>query len=82
MRVDITGSEVVIVSVRPWFQDKTQMIDSPIAKVKWVNTQKVWKLYWMRADLRWHSYPSLPETSSIRTALAEVDRDRDCCFFG
>ena len=82
MRVDITGSDVVIVSMRPGFKDKTKTVDHPIAKVKWNNTQKVWQLYWMRADLQWHAYPNLPETSSIRTALAEVDLDPAGCFFG
>ncbi len=82
MRVDITGSEVVIVSVRPKFMDKAQMVDHPVAKAVWVDARKVWRLFWMRADLKWHSYQPLPETPAIRTALSEVDCDPHGCFFG
>ena len=82
LRADINGQEVTIISVRPAFDDPSRKAEHPIAKARWVGTQNVWKLYWMRADLKWHSYEPLPESPSIATLLAEVDRDPHCCFFG
>ena len=82
IRANINGSELVIVAVRPAFQDKTRLVEHPVAKAKWVDTRKVWRLFWMRADLKWHAYPPLPEASSISTILDEVDRDANGCFFG
>ena len=81
-RAHIKGQEVTLVSVRPAYGDKGRKTEYPIAKARWVATQKVWKLYWMRGDLKWHSYEPLPESASIGTLLEEVDRDPHCCFFG
>lgn len=33
-------------------------MESPVAKATYVKTQNIWKVYWMRADLRWHAYAS------------------------
>ncbi len=81
-RADISGSEVVIVSLRPSFDDTTTTIEMPLARAKWVATRKTWRLYWMRADNKWHSYRPLPEAPTLAAILAEVDRDPICCFFG
>jgi hypothetical protein len=41
-----------------------------------VRSQKVWKVFWMRADLRWHGYEPAPEVSSIEKFLEIVDQDK------
>src|ERR1043166_2915057 len=81
-RADIKGSELVVAEVRPSFRDKRKMSEHPVAKAKWIGTRKVWRLFWMRADLKWHSYQPLPESRSIAVILDEVRRDPHCCFFG
>jgi hypothetical protein len=81
-RADINGQSVTIVSVRPAFGDPGRKAEQPIAQARWIGTQKVWKLFWMRADLKWHSYEPLPESPSIATLLTEVDCDPHGCFFG
>jgi hypothetical protein len=81
-RADIRGSEVTIALVRPAYDDRTRMVEHPFAKAWWIGTKKVWRLYWMRADMRWHSYQPMPEALTLDAVLAEVDRDPHCCFFG
>lgn len=81
-RALIVGSEVKLVCVRPHFQDESRKIEHPFAKVRWIAAQQKWRLYWMRADLKWHSYQPLPEAKSLAKILDEVDRDPHCCFFG
>jgi hypothetical protein len=81
-RADINGQEVTIISLRPTFGEPGRKTEHPIAKARWVGKQKVWRLYWMRADMKWHSYEPLPQSPSIATLLGEVDRDSHCCFFG
>lgn len=81
-RADIRGQELTIISVRPAWNEPKCKIEHPIAKAKWVGARKVWRLYWMRADMKWHSYEPLPESSSIGRLLAEVNTDPHCCFFG
>jgi len=79
---DINNQEVTILSVRPAYNDPRRKAEYPIAKARWVGTQKVWRLFWMQSDMNWHSYKPLPESPSIATLLEEVDRDTHCCFFG
>ena len=42
----------------------------------------MWKVYWLRADLRWHRYDPDAEVASLDEFLAIVDRDEYACFFG
>jgi hypothetical protein len=81
-RANITGCELIVVEVRPSFHDKRRTIEHPVARAKWVAARKKWRLYWMRADLKWHSYKPMPEATTVAAALSEVDRDPHCCFFG
>lgn len=81
-RANISGAEVVIVEVRPRFDDNSQKIENPVARAKWVATRKKWRLYWMRADLKWHSYQPLSEAATLDEILSEVHRDPHYCFFG
>jgi hypothetical protein len=42
----------------------------------------MWKVYWKRADLKWHRYEPVPEVSAIEKFLAVVKEDEYSCFFG
>ena len=57
-------------------------IERPFAKATYVRTQKVWKIYWMRANLKWHSYEPLPTVKSIQAFCDAVDADPLGCFKG
>jgi hypothetical protein len=81
-RADISESEVIIAEVRPSFQDKTRKIEHPVARAKWIARHKKWRLFWRRADLKWHSYQPMPEATTLAAILSEVHRDPHCCFFG
>ena len=80
--IHISGSTVQLVEVRPSWKNKTQFTKLAFAQARWVASRQVWRLYWKRRDLRWHSYPEFPETKTLEEALAEVDRDSRGCFFG
>lgn len=81
-RAYIRGSTVDLVEVRPAWNKPKRICETAVARIRWVATQRVWRLYWMRADLKWHAYPNLSEARTIAEALAEVDADPICCFFG
>jgi hypothetical protein len=81
-RADIRGMEVVLSEVRPrWDEPETLMI-SAFAKIKWVQSRKSWRLYWMRASGKWESYTADPTFRSLKAALAVVSKDEYGCFFG
>lgn len=44
--------------------------------------EAVWKIYWMRADLKWHSYSPAPTVGSIEKFLELVEIDKHACFLG
>jgi hypothetical protein len=81
-RADIDGVNVTIVAVRPAYKDATRLVDEPVARTRWIGTRQVWRLYWMRADLKWHRYEPFPESPRIAAVLSEVDSDPHGCFFG
>ncbi len=78
----IEGQSVELFSIRPDWQDQSKIMTSPIAKTTFVRTQKRWKVYWMRSDLKWHGYEPTLEVHSLEAFLHVVDRDEYCCFFG
>ena len=79
----INGQSVEIFEVRPrWRGEPGETMEHPVAKATYVKTQALWKVFWMRADLKWHSYPPMPRVGTIEKFLALVGEDKHACFFG
>ena len=57
-------------------------MEHSVAKATYVKTQRIWKIYWQRADLKWHGYEPNYEVETLQEFLAIVDRDEYACFFG
>lgn len=85
-KLDIAYSEeghtIDLFEIRPHWDDRTTTYESPIARIRFVRTQNLWRLYWMRRDLKWHGYEPGKRYSTLMSALREVDIDEYCCFFG
>ncbi len=77
----VDKQNVLIYEIRKNFQTKA-MIDMPIAKATYVMKDSIWKIYWQRADLKWHLYEPAKEVKSIRYFLKVVDEDKFGCFWG
>lgn len=79
----VSGQSVEIFEVRPkWRGAPGEVKEHSVAKATYVRSREVWKVFWKRADLRWHAYPPAPQVGSIDCFLALVEDDRDGCFFG
>ena len=78
----LQGQSVELFEVRPVWDNPSQKMESPVAKATYVKTQNLWKIYWMRADLKWHSYPPAPHVLNIDELPALVAEDKHACFFG
>ncbi|MDG4867853.1 DUF3024 domain-containing protein [Guyparkeria sp. 1SP6A2] len=57
-------------------------IEEEFARLVYVKSRDIWKLYWKRADLKWHRYTPLPESTRLDVLLQEIDEDPNACFFG
>lgn len=73
---------VIVYEIRPQWDDKTIIHQYPLAKVKYVKSQNVWKIYWMRASGKWESYTPNPEVSTIAEFLKILEEDSQSCFWG
>lgn len=71
-----------IFEIRPFWNDKNKIAYNSVARSKLIKSRSVWKIYWMRADLKWHLYQPLPEVKTIQEFLDEVREDPYGCFFG
>lgn len=77
----IVGQSIEIFEIFPSWRDKSQKIEEPVAKAKYVRTQNEWKIYWMRQDLKWHEYEPAPSVKHIDEFLSIIDEDKYNCFF-
>ncbi|MCX7184327.1 MAG: DUF3024 domain-containing protein [Nitrosospira sp.] len=54
--------------------------ENSFAKAAIVRTQGLWKVYWKRADLKWHSYEPALEVAASEEFLAVVQQDEYGCY--
>lgn len=78
----INDQSVEIFEVRPQRRDPTLKMETPVAKATFVKTQGCWKIFWQRADLKWHGYEPTPKVKSLAEFLSIVAEDKHGCFFG
>jgi hypothetical protein len=78
----IKGQSVEIFEIRPFWSNSEEKIEEAVAKSTYIKKQKIWKVYWQRADLKWHRYDPDPEVNSLQAFLDIVERDEYACFFG
>lgn len=78
----IVNQSVELFEVRPHWQDNSQLLEHGIAKLTYVKSSQTWKLYWMRQDLKWHSYQPMAQSKQIEQLLEAVMQDEYGCFFG
>ena len=78
----IKRQAVVVYEWRPRWNKPDEWAASDVAKLKFIRRQGEWRLYWMRADLKWHAYPGLPSSRDLADLVREIDRDPHGCFFG
>ena len=76
------GMAIEFFFVRPAFERPGQFFEESIAKVRYVRSRRVWRLYWKRADGKWHGYQPCPRVASLAAALRVIDEDACQCFFG
>src|SRR4051812_41210162 len=77
-----TDRGIELFMVRPAFNRPGEHIEESIAKLQHMPRLGVWRLFWKRADGKWHRYKPCSEVPSLAEALRKIDEDANCCFFG
>lgn len=78
----VKDQSIEIFEIRPQWNNPEKIIEEMQAKTTYVKKSKTWKVYWQRADLKWHRYQSAPEVGTLEEFLDLVDKDEHYCFRG
>lgn len=79
----LVQQSIEIFEVRPkWRGAPGETMENPVARATFVKASGIWRIFWRRADLKWHSYSPAPQVASIEIFLALVAEDKHACFFG
>jgi hypothetical protein len=78
----IENQSVLLFEIRPRWDKPEEKMESPVAKATYVKTERIWKTYWMRADLKWHRYTPCPDVDQLDDFLKLVQEDEHACFWG
>jgi len=79
----VSGQSVEILEVRRAFGGAPgEKVELPVAKATVVRASRRWRVFWLRQDMKWHSYKPVPDVATIDEFVALVHEDRNACFFG
>ena len=78
----IKNQDIFLETIRPIPTDPSKKGHYPFAKIKYIGTSRLWKIYWMRGNLKWHPYDPFSETDALEDALQKIMEDSYGCFFG
>jgi Protein of unknown function (DUF3024) len=79
----ISGQSVEIFEVRQAFGGAPgEKVELPVAKATFARPARRWRVFWLRQDMKWHSYKPVPDVDTIEEFIALVHEDRNGCFFG
>lgn len=76
------GQVFEIFELRPNWRDKSKKMEISVAKARYVKSRSVWRLYWMRANLKWYFYEPPGEMTGLSEVLEAIDADIYGCFWG
>lgn len=76
------NKEVIFFEIRPDWNDETKFHQYPFVKAKFVKSQKIWRIYWMRASGKWVLYEPKPVASDISSFIEIVEENENGCFRG
>jgi hypothetical protein len=73
---------LTLFEIRPFWKDANIIRHYPFAKARFIKSRNIWKIYWMRASLKWESYPPEPEVARLDQVLKIIEEDKHHCFKG
>lgn len=81
---EVDQRDLTIVELHaPWAPEVgDQWMRTPVARLRYLRSRRVWRLYWADRNDRWRAYPELPFAPDVVDLLAEVDEDPTALFWG
>src|SRR5206468_3239800 len=78
----IDNQSIILFEIRPSWPDKAQRMTHDFAKTTYNKKNGVWKVYWLRANLKWYLYEPCPTVKKLADFLQLVETDKYGCFKG
>ncbi len=78
----VNGQSFEILEIRPQWDDPSKTTELPLAKATFVKSKKIWKIFWMRSDMKWHAYTPCATADSLEEVLNVIEEDIYHCFWG
>jgi hypothetical protein len=78
----IEKQSIIIFEIRPDWMDPKKKVENNVAKATFVKKDKHWKVYWLRADLKWHSYKPQAVVENLLDFIRLIEKDEYHCFWG
>jgi hypothetical protein len=79
---EINDQSVILNEIRPVWNSTKEKMTLGYAKATYVKSKDLWKVFWKRADKKWHSYKPKPTVKELKDFLKLVDQDNYGCFKG
>lgn len=78
----VENQSIIVFEIRPKRNDSNEKLEINVAKATYVKKEDYWKIFWFRADRKWHSYDPNPKVKNLKDFVKEVKEDRHGCFWG
>jgi len=78
----IEDQSIIIYELRSAWNMPDKKIEVMVAKTTYVKKNKIWKVYWHKSDMKWHSFNPNPEVKTLEEFLSLLEEDANCCFYG
>jgi hypothetical protein len=82
LNYEIIDQSVILNEIRPAWNNLKEILTFGYAKTTYVKSKNVWKVFWKRADNKWHTYKPKPTVNRLEDFLKLVDQDEYRCFKG
>jgi len=79
---EIKGQSVILNEIRPAWNNPKEILTLGYAKATYLKSKNIWKIFWKRADNKWHSYKPKSDVTELKDFLAIVEQDEYGCFKG
>ena len=80
--IRIKGHNVFLFEDRPRWDNPDEWLALDFAKLRYIRSQNMWKLYWKRASGKWELCEPKGEAKNLKKLVDEIKQDRFGCFFG
>jgi hypothetical protein len=78
----IENQSIIVFEIRPRWDKPSETMECNIAKTTYVKSSNCWKVFWRRADLKWHPYTPQATVPSLTAFTQLITEDRLHCFWG